>query len=533
MGVSLYRMKTRLWMALGLVTAGGGRTNAQEGVLLPDVNAAMAAAGEQTAGMLVRMQGRTGLPRTWDKGQLTLVGATDWTCGFFPGELWLLYEATGEARWREAAVRTTALVEGAKNNRGTHDVGFILNCSFGQGYRLTGNAAYRDVLLTGANSLATRYNGTVGCIRSWDFGTWKFPVIIDNMMNLELMEWSARAGGPAAHGDLAASHAERTRLNHFRPDASSWHVVDYEPTTGAVRGKQTYQGFADGSAWARGQAWGLYGFTMMYRETRRPEFLEHANRIARFVAQHPRLPADKVPYWDFDATGIPNVPRDSSAAAIMASALIELAGLTGGDAGKEHLALAEQMLRSLMSPAYRAATGQNGNFLLMHATGHLPGGTEIDVPLVYGDYYYLEALARYRARFAEPARMINLSTRAQVGEGDGELIGGIVIGGATSRTMLIRALGPALGTFGVTGALADPRLKLYRGADLVAENENWGGDPLVAAAARSVGAFAVGNAASRDAMLLLTLPPGDYTAQVSGNNGTTGVALLEAYELRP
>ena len=216
----------------------------------------------------------------------------------------------------------------------------------------------------------------------------------------------------------------------------------------------------------------------------------------------------------------------------MASALMELSGLAGGDEGRAHLALAEQLLRSLMSPAYRAVPGQNGNFLLMHATGNLPGGGEIDVPLVYGDYYYLEALLRYRARFAEPARMVNLSTRAAVGAADQVLIGGIVIAGGASRPVLIRALGPALGAFGVTGTLADPRLRIFRGSDLIAENDNWGGDPLVTAAGRSVAAFAVADPASKDAMLLLTLPPGAYTAEVSGINGTTGVALLEAYEVR-
>jgi len=512
---------------LGL--AGGGR--AQEGALLPEVDAAIAAAAEQTAGMLAQLQGRTGVPRTFEKGQLKLVGATDWTCGFFPGELWLLYEATGDARWREAATRYTALVEPAKNLRSTHDVGFMLNCSFGQGLRLTGSAAYRDVLLTGAASLATRFNPTVGCIRSWDFGAWKFPVIIDNMMNLELLTWATRAGGGPRLADLAESHADRTRLHHFRADASSWHVVDYDPATGVPIAKQTHQGLADGSAWARGQAWGLYGYTMMHRETRRPDYLEQASRIASFVAQHPRLPADKVPYWDFDAPGLPNTPRDSSAAAIMASALIELAGLTGGDAGRQHLALAEQMLHSLMSPAYRAAPGQNGSFLLMHATGSFPGNSEIDVPLVYGDYYYLEALLRYHARFTEPARLANVSARGWVGTGDNVLIGGLVVGGSTSRTVLIRALGPALTAFGVPGMLADPRLRLYRGSELVAENDNWGGDPLAAAAARAVGAFAVTDAASRDAVLLLTLPPGVYTALVSGVNNTTGIALVEVYEV--
>ncbi len=528
-------MQKQPWFrfTVGLVLSGqmdGAVARAQ--AALPEVQAAITAAAEQTAGMLGRIEGRTGSPRTLDQGQVRLVGATDWTCGFFPGELWLLYEATGETRWREAAVRFTALVEPAKNLRTTHDLGFMLGSSFGQGLRLTGNAAYRDVLLTGAVSLATRFNPTVGCLRSWDFGPWKFPVIIDNMMNLGLLTWAARGGGSAGFADLAVSHAERTRLNHFRPDASSWHVVDYEPLTGAVRGRQTYQGAADDSAWARGQAWGLYGYTMMYRETRRREYLDQAQRIASFLAQHPRLPADKVPYWDFDAPGIPNTPRDSSAAAIMASALIELSGFEEGETGRGHLALAEAILRSLMSPAYRAAAGENGNFLLRHAVGSFPGNSEIDVPLVYGDYYYIEALLRYRARLAEQPRLANLSTRGWVGGGEQVLIGGLVVAGGSARTVLIRAVGPALGAFGVTGVLGDPRLRLYRGSDLVAENDNWGGDALAAAAARTVGAFAVADPASKDAMLLLALPPGAYTAQVSGAGGTTGVALLEAYEVR-
>jgi len=513
-----------------LAAAAAGR--AQTGALLPEVNAAIAAAAVQTTGLLARIEGRTGQPRTWQNGQVTLVGPSDWTCGFFPGVLWLLYEGTGEARWRDAAARATAQVESAKNNRGTHDVGFMLNCSFGQGYRLTGAAAYREVLLTGAATLATRFNANVGAIRSWDFGTWRYPVIIDNLMNLELMLWSARAGGPSTHATIATSHADRARADHYRADASSWHVVDYEPTTGVVRGKFTHQGFSADSAWARGQAWGLYGFTLMYRETRRPEYLEQAGRIANFVAQHARLPTDKVPYWDFDAPATPTPPRDTSAAAILASALIELSGLTTGAAAQQHLTLAEQLLRSLMSPAYRAAPGENGNFLLLHGTGNLPGGSEIDVPLIYGDYYYLEALLRYRARFAEPARLLNLSSRAFVGTADQVLIAGLVVGGGASRQVLIRALGPALGAFGVAGTLNDPRLRLFRGSDLIAENDNWSGDPLIAEAARRVGAFAVTEPAGRDAMLLLTLPPGAYTAQVSGLGTGQGVALLEAYEVR-
>lgn len=498
----------------------------------PEIERAIAAAAAQTSGMLLDLQGRTGLPRTFENGQVRRVGASDWTSGFFPGLLWLLYEGTGDVRWRNEAVRYTAMVEPAKTLLTTHDLGFILYCSFGQGYRLTGDSAYRAVLLTGASSLATRYNATVGCIRSWDFGTWKYPVIIDNMMNLELMLWSGRAGGPATHGAIATSHADRTLANHFRADASSWHVVDYDPAIGGVRGKYTHQGYSDDSAWARGQAWGLYGYTMMYRETRRPEYLAQANRIARFVARHPRLPADKVPYWDFDAPGIPDVPRDSSAAAIMASALVELSAFNEGDDGDEQWRLAERMLASLMSPAYAAETGRNGHFLLMHATGSLPGKSEVDVPLIYGDYYYLEALLRHRERQSEEARLVNLSTRALVGTGDGALIGGFVVGGEKSKRILVRALGPALAGFGLAGALTDPHLRLYRGAELLASNDNWGGDPLVASAARTVGAFAVADTAGKDAMLLLTLPPGLYSAQVTGVGGATGIALLEAYEVR-
>src|SRR5581483_1174448 len=207
----------------------------------------------------------------------------------------------------------------------THDVGFVLMTSFGNGYRLTHDPHYRDVLLTGAESLGSRFNPTVGSIKSWDNRRgWDFPVIIDNLMNLELLLWASEAGGDPHYREMAERHADTTWANHFRPDGSSFHVVDYDPATGKVRSRVTHQGAADASAWARGQAWGLYGYTMMYRLTRRPDYLAHAQKVAAFLLGHPRMPADKVPYWDFDAPGIPNVPRDSSAAAVMASALLEL-----------------------------------------------------------------------------------------------------------------------------------------------------------------------------------------------------------------
>lgn len=354
----------------------------------------------QYGGMLDQLKNASGNPRTFSGKGISIVGPSDWTSGFFPGALWFLYEYTGDTKWRDAAIKSTGFVENAKNVTNTHDVGFILNCSFGQGYRLTGNPTYRDVLLKGASSLSTRFNPTVGCIKSWDNRPqWKYPVIIDNMMNLELLAWASSNGGTSDFATMAISHANKSRDNHFRANASSYHVVSYVPETGAVELKQTWQGAFDESSWSRGQAWGLYGFTMMYRKTGHADYLDLAKRIAAFLMTHPRMPADKVPYWDFDAPGIPNTPRDASAAAIMSSALIELSGYVDATLGQQYLSFAADQLRSLSSPAYRAAIGANGNFLLMHSTGSYPGNSEVDVPLIYADYYYLEALMRYKARF--------------------------------------------------------------------------------------------------------------------------------------
>ena len=350
--------------------------------------------------LLESVRGQTNIPRTFEAGQLKTVAPRDWTSGFVPGSLWYLIEYTGDAKWRTAAQDYTARLESIKTYRGSHDVGFMLNCSFGQGYRLTQDPHYRDVLLTGARTLATRFKPEVGLIRSWDHGTWKYPVIIDNMMNLELLTWAAHESGEARLQDIAFRHADNTLKNHYRPDASTWHVVEYNPTNGAVVKKQTHQGAADDSVWARGQAWGLYGYTMMFRETRKPEYLEQAEKVARFLMNHPRMPADKVPYWDFDAPGIPNAPRDASAAAIMASALIELSDYTGPEFGQQSLQFAREQLLALASPAYLAKLGENGGFLIMHCVGNMPKNSEVDVPLNYADYYFLEALLRYRNHFA-------------------------------------------------------------------------------------------------------------------------------------
>lgn len=321
-----------------------------------------------------------------------------WCCGFFPGQLWYLYENNPTPELLKYAEMYTARVEPAKTKTNTHDLGFMLYCSFGNGYRLTGKPEYKDVMITGAQSLATRYKPHMGLIRSWDFNKkiWQYPVIIDNMMNLEFFSFMSKETENKEYMDIAVSHADKTMKHHFRDDFSSFHVVSYDTITGDPHIKQTHQGFSNESAWARGQAWGVYGYTVMARETGKKEYLDHACNIANFMINHPNMPEDLVPYWDYDAPDIPNVPRDASAAALMASALIELSQLLNNDLGKEYLAIAEKQVRSLSSPEYLAEPGTNANYSIMHCTGHLPNNSEVDVPLSYGDYYYVEALMRLR-----------------------------------------------------------------------------------------------------------------------------------------
>jgi uncharacterized protein YyaL (SSP411 family) len=343
-----------------------------------------------------------GIPRTFEHGKIVTVGPKDWTSGFIAGSLWYLYETSRDPKWLAAAQDYTVRLESVKDYAGSHDVGFMLGCSYGHGYRLTQNPEYRKVLLQGAATLSTRNNPAVGQIRSWDHGKWKFPVIIDNMMNLEFLMSAAREGGETRFKEISISHADKTLQNHFRPDASSFHVVDYDPSTGEVLVKKTHQGTADDSAWARGQAWALYGYTMMFRETKNPAYLDQAVKVANFILNHPRLQADKIPFWDFDAPNIPSAPRDASAAAVMSSALIELSGMTQGEASAAFLNLARQQLTSLSSPAYLAKLGENGGFILLHSVGNMPKNSEIDVPLNYADYYFLEALIRYQKLSTTP-----------------------------------------------------------------------------------------------------------------------------------
>ncbi len=342
------------------------------------------------------------LPRTYENDELKTSSYKSWISGFFPGVLWYLYENKPTAQMKKYAETYTTRVEEAKHITNNHDVGFMLNCSFGNGYRITGNPAYLDVMKIGARSLSTRYNPAVGVIQSWGTSEkWQYPVIIDNMMNLEFLTSVAQKTGESRYREIADSHAKTTMANHFRPDYSSYHVVSYDTLTAKPHAKNTHQGYADESAWARGQAWGVYGYTMMYRETGNPEYLEHARHIASFIINHPNLPEDKVPYWDFNSPEIPNAPRDASAAAIMASALVELSQLDKSTDSPKWLKLAEEQIRSLTSPAYLAETGTNGGFILTHSVGNHNKNSEVNVPLSYADYYYVEALMRLKKMYNE------------------------------------------------------------------------------------------------------------------------------------
>lgn len=321
------------------------------------------------------------------------VNARDWTSGFFPGSLFYLYELTEDSSFRSLGEKFTRPLHVLEYDSSTHDLGFMIYCSYGNAFRISEDEEYAKLMLNGANSLSSRYDETTGCIRSWDFGPWQFPVIIDNMMNLEYLFWAAKHSGDKRYYNLAVDHANTTLENHFREDFSSFHVVDYDTVTGEVLSRETFQGYSDSSSWSRGQGWALYGYTMSYRETGDEEYLDHAERIAGFILNHPNLPQDKVPYWDFDAPDIPDAPRDASAAAVIASALLELSGYV--ENGEPYFLAAEQMLKSLSSPEYLAERGSNNFFILKHSTGFKPNNSEIDVPLNYADYYYLEGLKRY------------------------------------------------------------------------------------------------------------------------------------------
>jgi chondroitin AC lyase len=352
------------------------------------------------------------IPRTINKdGSLITVDVYDWTSGFFAGNLWYMYELTKEDKWKNEAIKRTEVLDTIQYWTGNHDVGFIINCSYGNGLKFGEQKKYKNVIIQTAESLSKRFNTTAKVIKSWSRNkSWNgkmqyYPVIIDNMMNLELLFEASKLSGNSKYSDIAKLHAETTMKNHYRKNYSSYHVVDYDTITGAVLNKKTAQGFADESSWARGQAWGLYGYTLCYRYTKDKKFLNFAEHIAKYIIKNPNLPSDMVPIWDYNVKDpklkpewkynpekFTVIPRDASAAAVTASALFELALYSKNK--KELLNAANKILATLTSPAYMVENSTNKYFILDHSVGSIPHNTEIDVPLVYADYYLLEAMYR-------------------------------------------------------------------------------------------------------------------------------------------
>ena len=322
---------------------------------------------------------------------------SEWWCsGFYPGTLLYLYDETKDAATLKEAERILEVLKKEQYNKTTHDLGFMMFCSFGNALQLKKKEEYKQVLINSAKSLASRFDPKVGVIKSWDAkDPSDYLVIIDNMMNLELLFWATKVTGDSSYYKIAVSHADHTMKNHFRPDYSSYHVVNYNAQTGDVKQRRTHQGYADESAWARGQGWGLYGYTVMFRETKNKKYLEQAKNISSFILNHPNLPKDGIPYWDFNAPNIPNALRDASAGAVMSSALFELAHYAGKKEANTYFKAAERMLQTLSAVPYQSLPGTNGGFLLQHSVGHLPQHSEVDVPLTYADYYYVEAMKRY------------------------------------------------------------------------------------------------------------------------------------------
>ena len=320
-----------------------------------------------------------------------------WTSGFYPGILWYAYDVTGNDRWKEEAIKRTEVFEDYKNIIEHHDIGFMMYPAYGNGYNIGGEKEYKDILLTSAESLSTRFNPNVGTIKSWSnkmHPRWKQHItIIDNMLNLELLFWAAKHGGDQKFYDIAVSHAETTMKNHFRDDYTSWHVIEYDSITGKVLNRNTKQGYSDDSRWSRGQAWGVYGYTMVYKETKDKKFLDFAQKITdKYLSL---LPEDMVPCWDFDVQSDPKEEKDASAAAVVASALLDLSTFVEKKEDQErYYNAAIKMLKSLGSKNY-SAVGKADSFLL-HSTGAKSLGHEIDVALIYADYYYIEALSRLK-----------------------------------------------------------------------------------------------------------------------------------------
>lgn len=335
------------------------------------------------------------IPRSMvlSSGVVKKVKSKDWTSGFYAGNLWQIYNLTGDIRYKEKAALWNAFIEKEKFNNTTHDMGFKVYCSFGKGLMVEDNKKYKNIIVKSAQTLVTRFNTKIGAIRSWDHNkeSWDFPVIIDNMLNLELLFEASKISGDKSFRKIAIQHANTTLKNHFRNDNSCFHVVDYDTISGKVRSRGTHQGFNNESSWARGQSWAVYGFTMAYRYTKNKEYLKQAEATAKYYINYKTLPEDGIPYWDFNDTSIPNAPRDASSAAVMASALLELYTFTKNQA---YLDYSNKVITTLSSDKYLLNDAVNGPFILDHSTGNWPKKDEIDQPIVYADYYFLEAIIR-------------------------------------------------------------------------------------------------------------------------------------------
>lgn len=334
------------------------------------------------------------VPSNSDEWVYTSAG--NWTSGFWPGQLWYLYEGTGDEKWKEAAMAVTEeIMPIAYKYARSHDKGFITMTSIGNAYKYTGEERYKQALVSAADSLKALFNPVVGTILSWPNMVkkmnWPHNTIIDNMMNLELLFWVAENADRPDLYEIALRHAEVTMKNQFREDHSTCHVMVFDPSDGRFLAGYTHQGWKDDSTWARGQAWAVYGFTMAYRFTRDERFLDTAVKAADFYLKH--LPEDMIPYWDFDAgLELEDQPKDCSAAAITASALLELQSYLPDEISKRYMQAAEDMIETMSCAPYKA--GNQCSAFLLHCTGHLPRGSEVDASICYADYYYLESLIR-------------------------------------------------------------------------------------------------------------------------------------------
>ena len=333
-----------------------------------------------------------------DKRELDMRKIEWWTSGHYPGSLWYLYEATGDEFFKERATVWTENLKPISKFTGNHDIGFMMFCSFGNARRILKTDRYDHLLVEAAGTLCIRFEPKLGVIRSWGKvdDRKNFLVIPDNMMNLELLEWAAKAKrGEKRFADVARSHATVTMKNHFRADGGTYHVLNYSQKDGRIQEIRRGQGASCFTAWSRGQSWAIYGYTMMYRETKDKAYLEFAQKVSDYAISHPNMPEDGIPYWDY---GAPGEERDSSAGSIMAAGLLELADYVGAEKGEMYRNFAVKQLLSLASPAYFSEGDEIGHFLLKHGVGAKPSGSEIDTPLNYGDYYFLEALMRVRNR---------------------------------------------------------------------------------------------------------------------------------------